>query len=263
MNETSISRRLFMSRKLTFVLTFGLCFLFCSMASGQGMPCTGQPDEPIQYGDIITCSITAPGATDTFTFNGTAGERVEIVTSSGSYAPCIELVGVGTACGHNLQAWIDTVLTQTRQYTIEAYDYFGNGTLNYTLALQRVVPPSPAATQTTYGQDLPGQINPLGDIVPYYFTASLLDVVQVTIASGSYAPCVFLYAPDGTTTWNGCGHNLRNGITTSPLTLAGNYSILVYDYFPNDTLSYNLNLQCLGGTCAVTIIPDVAGYIIL
>jgi hypothetical protein len=162
-----------------------------------------------------------------------------------------------------LQAWIDTVLTQTRQYTIEAYDYFGNGTLNYTLALQRVVPPSPAATQTTYGQDLPGQINPLGDIVPYYFTASVGDVVQVTIASGSYAPCVFLYAPDGTTTWNGCGHNLRNGITTSPLTLAGNYSILVYDYFPNDTLSYNLNLQCLGGTCAVTIIPDVAGYIIL
>jgi hypothetical protein len=243
--------------------TLAVCLLFCTAARAQGMPCTGQPNEPISYGNIITCSIAAPGDSQTFVFNGTTGERIEVAISSPSNFPCIQLVGVTTACGAGERNWIDTVLTQTRQYTILTYDYYASGTLNYTLALQRAVPPSPSATQITYGNNLPGQINPYGDLAPYFFTASVGDIVDVTVVSGSNFPCIVLYAPDGTTTWNACGAGERNVITTNPLTLAGNYTILVYDYYPSGALSYNLDLECLGGPCVVTPIPDVSGYISL
>lgn len=248
---------------VALALTMGVCLLLSPVARAQSMQCTGQPDEPITYGNIVTCSISAPGDSQTFTFNGAAGERVEIVMSSSSYAPCVELVGVATACGNQLQGWIDTVLAQTQQYTIKTYDYFGSGTLNYTLALERAAPPSSAATQITYGNNSPGQINPLGDIGPFFFAASVGDVVDITVASGSYAPCIKLYSPDAMTTWTGCGNNIRNEITTQALTVAGNYSILVYDYFPYGTLSYNVNLQCFAGPCHVTLIPDVSGYLTL
>jgi len=245
---------------VALTLTLAVCLLFPIGARAQGTPCTGQPNEPISYGNIITCSIAAPGDSQTFVFNGTTGERIEVAISSGTNYPCVELVGVATACGSGDRNWIDTVLTQTRQYTIRTYDYHPSGTLNYTLALQRAVPPSPSATQITYGNNLPGQINPYGDLVPYFFTASVGDVVDVAVVSGSNYPCIVLYAPDAQTTWGACGLGDRNEIRTNPLTLAGNYTILVYDYHPSGVLSYNLDLECLGGPCVVIPIPDVSGY---
>ena len=226
------------------------------------MPCTGQPNEPISYGNIITCSIASPGDSGTFVFNGTTGERIEVAISSTTNFPCIELVGVATACSYGTDRnWIDTVLSQTRQYTIRAYDYYATGTLSYTLALERAVPPSPNATQMTYGNNLPGQVNPLGDLVPYFFTASAGDIVDVTVVSNTNFPCIVLYAPDTLTTWNACSYGTdRNEIRTNPLSLAGTYTILVFDYYATGTLSYNLDLECLGGPCIITPIPDVSGY---
>ena len=246
---------------LALTLTLGICLLFPSVARAQGMPCTGQPDEPITYGDIITCSIAAPGDSGTFVFNGTTGERIEVVISSSGNYPCVELVGVGAACSPVNRNWVDAVLTQTRQYTIRTYQYNPNGTLDYTLALQRVVPPSPTATQITYGNNLPGQINPYGDLVPYFFTASVGDVIDVAVVSTGNYPCIAMYAPDTTTGWGSCSPVNRNEIRTPPLTLAGSYTILVYEYHPTGTLSFNLDLECLGVPCVVTPIPDVSGYI--
>ena len=252
---------------VALTLTLGVCLLFPSVASAQkGMPCTPDPvDMFIMYGNLITCSIDQPGISDLYRFNGTAGQRIIIDASSGTTYPCIELVGVTTACAYygSYREWIDTVLPTTQEYTIRIYDWSSSGTGNYTLDLESVVPPSPNGRQTAYGKYLTDQINPAGDIEPvFFFTASVGDVVDILADSSTMYPCIFLYAPDTTTTWNACAYygSYSEEIRTSPLTLAGTYTILVYGWSPSGAGGYSLDLNCLGGPCVVTPIPDVSGY---
>jgi hypothetical protein len=251
---------------VALALTLGVCMLFPSVASAQkGMPCTSDPvDMFIMYGNLITCSLDQPGIVDIYRFHGTAGQRIEIVANSVNTVACIELVGVTTACGAGNRNWIDTVLTNTQEYTIQVYDYLSYQTGNYTLDLESVVPPSPNGRQTTYGQYLNDDLNPVGDIEPvFFFTASVGDVVDIIADSQVTVPCIYLYAPDTTTTWNACGPGNRNEIRTSPLTVAGTYTILVYDYLWYQGGAYSINPNCLGGPCVTTPIPDVSGYVTL
>lgn len=253
---------------LALTLTLGVCLFFPAAASAQkGMPCPADPvNEFIMYGNLILCSIDEPGISDLYRFNGIAGQRIEIIASSGTTNPCIELVGVTSACNEYANRnWIDIVLTVTQEYTIRIYDYSSSGTGSYELDLESVVPPSPNARQTAYGGYLTDQINPAGDIEPVFsFTASVGDVVDILAASQTTNPCITLYAPDAKTTWNTCNEYANsNEIRTKALTVAGTYTILVYDYSPNGTGAYSINLNCLGGPCIVTPIPDLSGYLIL
>jgi hypothetical protein len=247
-------------------LTLGICLLPGVASAQKGQQCTPDPvDMFIMYGNLITCSLDQPGISDLYRFNGTAGQRIEIVASSGVTYPCIELVGVTSGCGYpySSRTWIDTVLPTTQEYTIRIYDATGSGTGSYELDLESVAPPSPNARQTTYGGYLNDQINPAGDIEPvFFFTASVGDVVDVIVDSQTTYPCIFLYAPDAHSTWNACGYpySSESEIRTHALTVAGTYTILVYDATATGNGTYSLNLECLGGPCVVTPIPDVSGY---
>lgn len=249
----------------TSALTLVVCLLFGSVANAQkGMPCTTDPvDMFIGYGNLILCSLDEPGIVDIYRFDGTAGQRIEIIASSGVTEPCIELVGVTTACAYGTtRNWIDTVLPTTQEYTIRVYDSSGSGTGSYELDLESVVPPSPNGRQTAYDQYLTDQINPAGDIEPvFYFTANVGDVVDIVADSQTTEPCMNLYAPDTHTTWNACAYGTtRNEIRTSPLTVAGTYTILVYDSSATGNGAYSIDLECLSGPCVVNPIPDVSGY---
>ena len=250
---------------VALTLTLGLCLLFPSVARAQeGKPCDPEPtDMFIGYGDLITCAIDVAGDVDIFRFNGIAGQRIEIVASSGVTYPCIELVGVTSACGnYATRNWIDTVLTKTQEYTIRVYDWSSSGAGTYTLDLESVVPPSPNARQTTYGKYLTDQINPAGDLDVFFFTASVGDVVDITANSTSTYPCIALYAPDAKTVGS-LRLTTATAMRSGPaLPLAGTYTILVYDC-SNSAGGYTLDLECLSGPCPVTQIPDVSGYITL
>jgi len=240
--------------------------LFCStmaVAQGEGQQCSGNPNQLISYGNVILCSIQQEGSSGTFEFNGNAGDRVEVEVVSSAYWPCVELVGVTTACGAGNRNWIDTVLSTTKQYTIRVYGYSYNNVGNYTFDLESVVPHSPNARQTRYGLNLSDQINPFGDLDTFFFTASAGDVVDITVASGDYWPCITLYAPDAKTTWNACGAGNRNEMRTPALTMAGTYTILHYGYGYNNTGSYNVDVECLAGPCIQVQIPALAGYLML
>ncbi len=244
---------------MALALTMGVCLLFPVVATAQ-QQCTPDPVHMfIAYGNIILCSIDAPGISDLFRFDGTAGERIKIETLGTAY-PCMELVGVTAACSYGShQNWIDTVLPTTQEYTIRVYDEF-TGTGSYTLYLERTVPPNPSAQQTTYGQDLPDQFNLPGDLDEFFFTASAGDVVDITTTSGSVYPCFTLFAPDARTAWSACSYGSHtNELRTPPLTLAGTYTILLYDEF-NSVGGYRIALECVTGPCVVTPIPDVSGY---
>jgi hypothetical protein len=214
----------------------------------------------IAYGADVLCSIDQVGNSDLFRFDGTAGERIQIEVLGTAY-PCMELVGVTTACSGAHQHWIDTVLTVTQEYTIRVYDYYLD-TGTFSLFLEREVPHNPDARQETYGQNLPGQFDLAGDLDEFFFTASAGDVVDLLVTSTSIYPCFQLFAPDGTTTGSACSGAHTHEFRTPALPLAGNYTIFLYDYY-NDVGGYRVVLNCITGTCNVTPIPDVSGYITL
>ena len=249
---------------LALTLTLAVCLLFPSVARAQeGQQCGSDPVNMfIGYGADILCQIDQVGNSDLFRFDGTAGERIKIEVLGTAY-PCMELVGVTTACyGGSHQEWIDTVLPTTQEYTIRVYDqYLGTGT--FSLFLEREVPHNPDARQETYGQNLPGQFDLAGDLDEFFFTASAGDVVDVLTTSTSIYPCFTLFAPDATTTWTECyGGSHTEELRTPPLTLAGTYTIFLWDN-ASSLGAYRVVLQCITGPCVVTPIPDVSGYITL
>jgi hypothetical protein len=248
---------------LALALTLGVCLFVPSMArADEGQQCPSDPvDMFISYGADIICAIDQPGNSDLFRFDGTAGERIKIYTV-GTSSPCIELVGVTTACDSRYSQFsIDTVLPKTQEYTIRVFDgRLGTGTFN--LFLERTVPQSPNARQITYGQNLADKFGLAGDLDEFFFTASVGDLVDITTVSGSGSPCIALYAPDAKTAWSACDSRYHNFELRQALTLAGNYTILIFD--PNSsTADYTVTLKCLAGPCVVTQIPDVSGYITL
>ena len=251
---------------LTLLAAIFVFILLCpTLASAEeGTPCPADPVNMfISYGADIVCAIDLPGVTDLFRFNGTAGERIEIETLGTGY-PCIELIGVASACAfRSNQNWIDTVLPSTQEYTIRISDQV-NGTGTYTLFLERTVPNSPNARQTTYGQYVTDSFPIAGDLDEFFFTASATDVLDLTTLGGSTTyPCFTIYAPDGTTTWNACAFRSHsNELRTPPLPLSGNYTILVYDQI-NTVGGYTVIPQCIAGVCNVTQIPDLSGYLTL
>lgn len=248
---------------LALTLTLGVCLLFPAVASAQeGQQC---PQDPVNmfiaYGADILCGIDQPGTSDLFRFNGTAGERIKLETL-GTDRPCMELVGITTACGGNGQNWIDTVLPTTQQYTLRVYD--GNNSTNtYSLFLERTVPYNPDARAITYGQNDTGQFDLAGDLDEFFFTASSdgTDVVDIQTLSTKGRPCFTLYAPDGKTTWNVCGGNGSDELRTPQLP-AGNYTILLYDGNGGAT-DYRVILECITGTCNVATIPALSGFLTL
>jgi len=243
------------------------CFsiLSCGLASAdEGQPCPGDPvDMHIGYGAAIICSIDAPGTSDLFRFDGIAGERIQIEVI-GSSSPCIELVGVKTACnGYPYhQEWIDVVLPTTQQYTIRVYDYY-NGTGSYDLFLERTFPHSPDAGQITYGQNLANNFSPSGDLDEYFFVASAGDLMDITVTTGSLSPCFTIYGPDASTVGSACnGYPYHSEELRKMLTVTGTYTVLLYEYY-GSTGTYNTSFYCLQGPCVVTPIPDLSGYLTL
>jgi hypothetical protein len=152
-------------------------------------------------------------------------------------------------------------LNQTGTYTILFTDAFSTGTGGYSLALERLIPPSYTVGLIQYGETINGEINPVGDMDLFFFYGTEGDtiVAQGTYQSGSMRPCIELVAPDNTRT-KACANSFSNRIDTT-LNQTGTYTILFTDAFSTGTGGYTLTLQCLNGACVTVPTPDVAGCI--
>jgi len=237
-------------------------------ATVEGIPCTPEPTNmPIEYGDLITCSIDLSGDTDKFLFSGTTGERVVLQATwgSGALRPCIELydpdgVLMWEACDNAFCNRIDTQLSKTGTHTIFVEDWFGTSIGEYKLDLESIAPPSPNAQPIQYGEVIPGEINPGGDIDLYRFEGMQPDrvVLQVAWGSGALRPCIELYDPDGDFMEEACDNAFSNIIDT-PLSKTGTHTVLVKDWFCTSAGEYSLDLQCIGVCGMHTLSVDKAG----
>jgi hypothetical protein len=158
----------------------------------------------ISYGQLITCSLELAGDTDLFRFSGNAGEAVliQITFQSGSLRPCIELIAPDNskiiACANAFSNRIDTTLNQSGNYTILVDVLIAGSTGNYSLALERLIAPSPNAAIVQFGELYQGSIDLEGDVDLFTFSGEENTSIRIqgTYVTGSLRPCIELIAPN-------------------------------------------------------------------
>lgn len=259
------------------LLALGLVFPLSAVAA-EPTDCDPEPQTTTAYyGEFLdgpNCAISS-GDIDVFELHAKAGERiiVQVVDQSGSgfIAPCITLLdpfGVPTPNGDTTCADITARITEdidddgTYLILVEETD---TGAFAYGLTVERLAPqPSPFAPIICNGCSEGDVINGGGDLDEHIFTGAAGDVVRVQATdlsgSGFITVCLTLYDNTGSPTANGLERCLD--ITASideTLPADGVYIMLVRE---NDSgsMSYNVNYQCLVGTCPAfdspTIVPS-------
>lgn len=124
-------------------------------------------------------------------------------------------------------------------------------TLTYSLALERVAPPSPSSVPITLDQTLYDEINPGVDLDLFYFSGSAGDVMRVNVArnSGAGAACVDVYSPSGSKLVGPFCTSV-SGALEPHLTQTGLHVIVATELASDETVEYGLTVQCILGSCA-------------
>ena len=225
-------------RKLSFEV------LLCAaavLASGVLTPANGGL---IEYGEVIADAIDPVGDTDTFTFWGETGEKAVVqATSIGSGSASVDVYGPGG--GNPIASGVfdprlAIPLAETGVFTIVVYDFGNDETMDYAIALERAGPPSPNAVAVAPGQTVSGEIELIGDLDEFSFegVAGEKFVAQVT-SLGSGSACVVVYRPDGS--------EMASAVFDPRLDIlldqTGVYTILVYDFGNDETMTYAVALE--------------------
>ena len=257
MNACNFNREVCFSLFCVVWLGSMLCLPTLSRAAENVITCPTNQDTPVQYGDIVKCSIEVVGDSDVFRFSGNAGETIIVQTAirSGTGNPFAQLFDPdGINIGQGLNPF-QVTMGKTGLHTIEVAEFGNNATVGYSLTVERIASPSPTARQMQYGQTLNDGISPVVDIDPFFFAGTAGDTVSLSVSklNGTGNPLVQLFAPDGT--------NIGQGLNPFQVVLqqTGPHSILVTEFVNDNTVDYALTLQCISGACLVTPIPDVSG----
>jgi hypothetical protein len=183
---------------------------------------------------------------DMWSFSADALDRVILqVSESGTtdLTPYIELYGpdgamIPHSIGSNDSAKLTTdALTVAGNYTVVVRDYNGvTGSGNYKLFFAHVpavyeVPEGDDGGVLTNGAVHTGTIE-VADIDMWNFSADALDTVTIQVVKTGtmdLSPYIVLYGPDGTIITHGSGADSAT-LTTTPLTVAGNYTVVVRDF---------------------------------
>ncbi len=213
---------------------------------------------PISYGETITGSISVVGEVDTYTFSGTAGDKViirmtESTTGSSEYMePRIELYNPSGQLiedsVNSSQTCLFLVLPSTGTYTIFASDgYPGEDDGNYAIFIQRSFDPGLADT-LSYGETVTSNLSAQGDIDTYVFSGTAGDKVIIrmtesTSGSSEYMePQVELYNPAGELFADSVNSSQTHLFLELPET--GTFTLLASDSYPGEDYgNYALFIQ--------------------
>ena len=232
--------------------------------------CEPEPtDMTIGYGMFMSgtdCEINPAGESDIFRFDASAGDRVRIRgTDKGTSvldSACIELRdpdGMVTANGseicHNSFAEINEVIQLTGAHRIKIRNGQNLRMLSYGLVVEQLSPRgSPNGPPLCYSCGIADRIETGGDVDPYFFLAEAGDFVEVrgTDQGPSVLDdvCVELLGPSGLPTPLGSKTCHNSTVTiTEVLEDDGFYLILVTAGRTHRLLNYQVELECLAGTC--------------
>lgn len=162
----------------------------------------------VEWGQILTGSITSPVATSAYSFDASSGDQVRIgvaaITSTfdpavrvyqpdGSEIYCDRKGGYGAK-----QIVLKCDLEASGLHTFLINDFEDNNTGSYNIQLQRLNQP-PGATSVVWGQTLTGQISSPVAINAYTFTGAAGDqvLVRAIATAGKLKLELQAYDPNG------------------------------------------------------------------
>jgi len=206
----------------------------------------------ISYGDNVTNSIILPGYIDVYTFDGEAGDiiNIQMKGEQSNFDPRIELYcPLGTLITEEVKfnglLKIDTLrLSDPGIYSIFVMDEGKDDTSSYGLSLQRVFNP-PNAEVLEYDKMISAEIGNLAETDAYTLNGTVGDifVLQMKGIEANFDPRLEIYDPQGSLMASGKIANKLLRIDTLKITESGLYTILVMDWGGNDTGFYNIFLQ--------------------
>jgi len=204
----------------------------------------------IKFGETAFGSIDPPGDVDTYAFSVEVGDAVLVRASrvSGSFWPELRLyLPNGTELVGNYGSdvvEVNSTSAEAGNYTIVVNDYFGDYNGNYSLFVQRLNNPG-KATYVKFGEVASGSIDPAGDVDTYSFSAAVGDavLVRVSCVSGSLWSEVRFYSPNGTELISDTSYDVVEINYT--IAEAGNYTVLIHDYFGDYIGNYSIFVQRL------------------
>ena len=235
------------------ILSLLVVSVFCSCFS----LAFGADRGPINPGETkIGIGIAGPSYMDTWTFQGTAGQRVVInaVTTAGSLNTSITLYPQGEQAEASSLTGdkLDWQLKKTRLYTVVIQDYWISGAGIYNLSFLTM--PGPV----NYSEDLDGgpiasgrtlsaTINVASDMDAFQFLGSAGQrvVINAVTTAGSSNTSITLYPPSG-------GPAEASSLTGDKLDWqlkqTGLYTVVIQDYWLNGAGTYNLTFLTMLGS---------------
>ncbi len=241
-------------------------------AAGDGFP---QPEsavpcdegnEPVflSYGDHTTGCVISPAVdSDPFCFLGTAGDQVRIIILGRSdfFDPRLEIrdptgvLIINTACTGNRRCCLNqnVTLEETGLYNLRVSDSGANETGSYTLQIEKI--PPVAAPCLTYGSSVSDTISPQTDVDFIAFQGVAGTTIRATVLGRSdfFDPRLEILDPSGVIIEDrACTGNRRCSFSVEKnLVLDGTYFMFISDAGCNETGGYQINLECLFGSCPI------------
>ena len=234
-----------------------------------------ESEEPIllHYGDYTADSIISPTTDiDTFTFVGASGEkiRINIDGTTNYFDPRLEIrdpdgtIILDTYCNSgygtcSLSEDID--LTMSGTYSLAISDSGTDEEGNYIMQLERIFPAN-APISLEYNSTVIDAISPTTDMDIMIFEGTELTSIRINIdgTTNYFDPRLEIRDPDGTVildTYCNSGYGTCSLSEDIDLTMSGTYSLVISDAGTDEEGSYNLDLQCMFGTCPTTVPPVV------
>ncbi len=216
-----------------------------------GQPATGR----LEAGDT---TLNSGEFTDTYVYNGTAGETINVALSSNEFDPYLMLRGPGgTSLDNddlaegNYNSGITATLPETGAYRLIATSYAPNETGAYTLTVDTQ---GRAATQRTStlipGQPATGNLAPglphRGDGEHYQewsFQGTAGESITLDMTSDAFDTYLELTMPNGAQQFNDDIERLNtNSRINATLPANGTYTVRASSYAPGEVGQYRLSL---------------------
>jgi hypothetical protein len=228
------------------------------------VPCSEGGAEPIalDFGvhTFFTtgCEISpAGGDTDTFRFDGSAGQSVRLtVTTSTSMEPRIVLsdssstVIADEACAVGpCSVQVDATLPATGGYTVAVSDGGDNDSGTYTLQLERIEPLY-VAPGLADGAGWSDRLDPSTDVDVYRLEARAGETIGVDVSTaGALDPRVELLDPSGSVLGSDDCAGPCTATARATAAADGTYLALVSELGADETGDYVATFSCSGGAC--------------
>ena len=246
-----------------------------SVSATFNLACPTEPAQnvPITSGETYygsKCALQTTGDVDSFVFNASAGDTWRMVLGLGA-APatdiCLDLYAPGGSkvfhgctviecCTPSYSVTKDQKLTVGGLYTIVVSESH-NAAVTYGLSLERLHSPPPDGVPLVLSRNTIGEVLPPTAQEAYTFYGATSGTYQITTSipiNSSQNACMNIYQPDGTGAASACTNiACCNPTYTIQAVLTptqdGTYVVVIYVGGNDGTVSYNLEVSCLVGTC--------------